>query len=130
MLTHCPAFSMLSALLLLDRKENVKLRLLEDEDGPSLHWGKIRVGTLLEAFDRFAASQAWLVVRPLSGGLLGTQLVDTGVATGICSRVGKRVVLNEQLFLRLQEDAEARVTYDALTPLEDRLHAWLDEVSS
>jgi len=130
MLTHCPAFSMLSALLLLDRKENVKLRLLEDEDGPSLHWGKIRVGTLLEAFDRFAASQAWLVVRPLSGGLLGTQLVDTGVATCICSRVGKRVVLNEQLFLRLQEDAEARVTYDALTPLEDRLHAWLDEVSS
>ena len=126
-MTHCPAFSLLSALLLLDRKQSVKLRVLEDEQGPAIHWGKQRVGGLLEVFDRFATAQGWTVVRPLSGGLRGIHLIDTGVATGMCSRVGRRVVLNEQLFLRLQEEPEAHLTYDALLPLEDRLHAWLDQ---
>jgi len=130
LLTHCPAFAMLSALLLLDRKENVKLRILEDEQGPAIHWGKKRVGGLLESFDKFVSSQDWIVVRPLSGGIVGLHLIDTGVATGMCSRVGRRIVLNEQLFLRLQEDVEARMTYDALLPLEDKLHAWLDQAAS
>ena len=130
MLTHSPAFAMLSALLLLDRKENVKLRLIEDENGPVVHWGNHRIGSLIDVFDRFGVSQDWIVVRPLSGGLKGLHLIDTGVATGMCSRVGRRVVLNEQLFLRLQEDVEARMTYDALLPLEDRLHAWLNAASN
>lgn len=127
LLTHCPAFSLLSALLLLDRKPSVKLRVMEDDQGPSIHWGKQRIGTLLEVFDRFATAQGWTVVRPLSGGLRGIHLIDTGVATGMCSRVGRRIVLNEQLFLRLQEEPEAHLTYDAMLPLEDRLHAWLDQ---
>jgi len=130
MLTHCPAFALLSALLLLDRKASVKLRLIEDEHGPAVHWGKKRIGGLLDVLDRFGTHQDWIVVRPLSGGLKGLHLIDTGVATGMCSRVGRRIVLNEQLFLRLQEDVEARMTYDALLPLEDRLHAWLDTATS
>ena len=127
LLTHCPAFALLSALLLLDRKSSVKLRVLEDEQGPAVHWGKQRIGNLLDVFDRFATAQDWTVVRPLSGGLRGIHLIDTGVAAGMCSRVGRRVVLNEQLFLRLQEEPEAHLTYDALLPLEDRLHAWLEQ---
>ena len=130
MLTHCPAFALLSVLLLLDRKETVQMRLIEDEHGPTVHWGSTRLGGLMDIFDCFAASQDWLVIRPYSGGLQAIHLIDTGVATGMCSRVGRRVVLNEQLFLRLQEDVEARMTYDALIPLEDRLHAWLDEAAS
>lgn len=127
LLTHCPAFSLLSALLLLDRKPGVKLRVLEDEEGPAILWGKQRVGTLLDVFDRFGKAQGWTMVRPLSGGLRGIHLIDTGVATGMCSRVDRRVVLNEQLFLRLQEEPEARLTYDAMLPLEDKLHAWLEQ---
>jgi hypothetical protein len=129
LLTHCPAFSLLCALLLLDRKPNLKLRLLEDEHGPTVYWGKKPIGTLMDVFDRFSHSQGWVVIRPISGGLKGLHLVDTGVATGMCSRVGRRVVLNEQLFLRLQEDVEARMTYDALLPLEDDVHAWLEAAS-
>ena len=85
------------------------------------------MGTLLDVFDRFSAAQGWTVVRPLSGGLRGIHLIDTGVATGMCSRVGRRVVLNEQLFLRLQEEPEAHLTYDAMLPLEDKFHAWLED---
>ena len=83
----------------------------------------------MDVFDRFSHNRGWIIIRPLSGGLKGLHLVDTGVATGMCSRVGRRVVLNEQLFLRLQEDVEARMTYDALLPLEDDLHAWLEAES-
>ena len=127
LLTHCPAFTLLTAMLLLDRQEAAKLRVIEDEHGPSVLWRKARMGGLLEVLERFSTAQGWMVIRPLSGGLRGTPLVNTGVAAGIVSRVGKRVVLNEQLFLRLQEDPEAHLTYDALLPLEDRLHAWLDQ---
>ena len=34
--------------------------------------------------------------------------------------------MEEGLFVRLQEDIEARLTYDALQPLIRRLHGWLD----
>ena len=127
LLTHCPAYSLLTCLLLLDRKENVALRVLEDEQGPSIHWGKQRMGPLLDVFDRFGLSQGWIVCRPLSGGLQGLHMIDTAISLGLCSRVGKRIVLDEQLFLRLQEDAEARMVYESVMPLEDRIHAWLDQ---
>ena len=129
LLTHCPAFSLLASLLLLDRKESIALRILEDETGSSVHWGKHRIGLLLEVLDRFGQSQDWVVCRPLSGGLQGIHLIDTASRLGLCARVGRRVVLDEQLFLRLQEDAEARMVYESLMPLEDRLHAWLDAAS-
>ena len=32
----------------------MKLRVLEDEQGPAIHWGKQLIGGLLEVFDRFA----------------------------------------------------------------------------
>jgi hypothetical protein len=129
LLTHCPAFSLLTALLLLDRKENVSTRILEDEHGPSVHWGKRRVGSLLDVFFRFGTEQDWIIARPLSGGLQAIHLIDTGIGLGLCARVGRRIVLDEQLFLRLQEDAEARMAYESLMPLEDRIHAWLDRQS-
>ena len=129
LLTHCPAFSLLTSLLLLDRKENVALRILVDENGPSIHWGKQPIGTLLDGLDRFGQSQKWIVCRPLSGGLQGIHLIDTAIGLGLCARVGRRIVLDEQLFLRLQEDAEARMVYESLMPLEDRIHAWLDSAS-
>jgi len=114
---------------LLDRKENVAVRILEDEHGPCVHWGKQRVGNLLDVFDRFGRSQDWIVTRPLSGGLQSVHLIDTSISLGLCSRVGRRIVLDEQLFLRLQEDAEARMAYESLMPLEDRAHAWLDRLT-
>ena len=98
--------------------------------GPAVHWRKKRIGTLFEVFDRFGSSQDWVVSRPLSGGLQALHLIDTGVAVGLCSRVGRRIVLEEQMFLRLQEDAESRMAYEALMPLEDRLHAFFETTTN
>jgi hypothetical protein len=130
LLSHCPAFALLVSLLLLDRRESLDLRVVEDEMGPAVHWGKNRIGTLFEVFDRFGTAQDWVVSRPLSGGLQALHLIDTGITIGLCSRVGRRIVLDEQLFLRLQEDAESRMAYEALMPLEDRLHAFLETATS
>jgi len=130
LLTHCPAFSLLSCLLLLDRKEDTSMKLVEDESEYVLHWGKKKIDDVLSVFDRFCTSQDWVVSRPLSGGLTGRNLIDTGILIGMCARVDRRIVLDEQLFLRLQEDAEARMVYEALMPLEDRLHAWLNSAAN
>ncbi len=130
LLSHCPAFALLVSLLLLDRRESLDLRILEDEMGPAVHWRKKRIGGLFEVFDRFGSSQDWVVSRPLSGGLQALHLIDTGVAVGLCSRVGRRIVLEEQMFLRLQEDAESRMAYEALMPLEDRLHAFFETTTN
>ena len=129
LLTHCPAFALLSCLLLLDRKEDTSMKLIEDESDYVLHWGKKKIDDILSVFDRFCISQDWFVSRPLSGGLSGRHLIETGILIGMCARVDRRIVLDEQLFLRLQEDAEARMVYETLIPLEDRLHAWLNSAA-
>ena len=126
LLTHSPVFTLLAALLLLDRKEEVPAMLCEDVSGLIVHWGKKPIGPLLDVFHRFCRDQNWFVTHPLSGGLNSRDLMDTGIALGICDKVNRRVVLAEPLFMRLQEDAEARMVYEAITPLEDRLHAWLE----
>jgi hypothetical protein len=48
-------------------------------------------------------------------------------ALGIASRVGHRLLLDESLFLKLQDEPEARLTYESLLPLVDRWHTWLTE---
>lgn len=130
LLTHCPAFALLSALLLLDRKEEVPARLTENSTGLVVQWGKKTVGPLMSVFHQFCAEQHWFVSHPLTGGLTGRELVDTGETIGMCAKVNRRIVLDEQLFLRLQEDAEARMVYESLLPLEDRLHAWLETATA
>ena len=103
--------------------------LIEVESDYVLLWGKKKIDEILSVFDRFCISQDWFVSRPLSGGLSGRHLIETGILIGMCARVDRRIVLDEQLFLRLQEDAEARMVYETLIPLEDRLHAWLNSAA-
>ena len=129
LLTHCPAFALLSALLLLDRKEEVPVMVSEDVSGPIVLWGKKTVGPLMSVLHRFCRDENWFVTHPLTGGLTGRELIATGKALEMCDKVNRRVVLAEPLFLRLQEDAEARMVYESLMPLEDRLHAWLEQAT-
>lgn len=126
LLTHTPVVSMLIAMLVLDRKESTDLKIADTESGLQVTWARQHLGHLLEVMERFCQSQDWLVCRPTTGGLIGRDLVDLCADVGLASWVGKRVVLDEQFFVRLQEDAEVRLTYESVEPLEDRLHAWLD----
>lgn len=125
-MTHAPAFSLLAALLLLDRRPGAPVRVAIHEGIPAVSWRRARLGPLLDLFDRFCAAQGWVCARPPRGGLEDGALVEVAVALGIAARVDARVVLDEAAFLRLQEDPEGRLAFDGLVPLVDRLHAWLE----
>ena len=92
---------------------------------PELRWRRSGRGRLVQALVSFGVAQGWVVSRPAAPPLTGRSLVDLAAAIGIAARVGERVVLDEALFVRLQEDPEARLVYDALQPLQDRMTAWL-----
>jgi hypothetical protein len=126
LMTHTPVVSLLVAMLLLARKESVDLRIQGGDEGYTVSWGNQSVGPLLEVMEGFSRDQGWVVVRPANGGLLATALIATCEDLGLVAKVRTRVVLAEPVFLRLQEDIESRLAYESLLPLEDRLHAWLD----
>ncbi len=126
LLTHTPAVALLTAMLVLDRKESTDLKIAEGKAGLTITWARQPIGELMEAMEQFCQDQGWLVSRPSGGGLLAKDLVDLCADMGIAAWVGKRVVLDEMLFVRLQDDAEARMAYEGVEPLEDRLHAWMD----
>ena len=64
---------------------------------------------------------------PRTSGLTGLILEALGRALGIATRVNNRILLDEALFLRLQDEPEARMTYESLLPLTDRWHTWLTQ---
>lgn len=125
LLTSCPAVALLTALLLLDRRPELSMRLREAGPGLVLRLGKLEVGPLMPTLVAFSESLGHVVSVPPQGGLDGPTLVAVAKALGLASQVGRRVVLNEEMFARLQEDPEARLVYDSLGPLVDRVAAWL-----
>jgi hypothetical protein len=124
-----PAFALLAALLILDRRHDsgVSVRLHSEE--PTVHWRGRTLAPLLSCFAAFADHKGWLLARPPHSGLTHRGLTSTARAIGIASRAGNRIVLDEELFAKLQEDPEARIVYEALLPLVDALHAWLDNLT-
>ncbi len=127
LLTHTPAFSLLAALLLMDRRRDLPVRLVDKGGGPLVLWADKEIGPLVPVLDDFCQARGWLCSRPLRGGLDGPTLEAAARALHISTRAGKRIILEEALFVRLQEDVESRLTYEALLPLADRLQAWLEE---
>lgn len=125
-LTHAPAFAMLGALLLLDRREGGRLRVERRGSAPELVWKRRPLGGVLAPLAAFAAAQGWCLARPPSGGLSDEALIAAAEAIGIADFAGSRVILDEALFLRMEKDVEANLVLEALDPLAARLRAWLD----
>ena len=124
-----PAFSLLAALLLLDRRHDSGVSIRLQSEDPTVHWRGRSLAPLLTCFAAFAEHRAWLLSRPPHSGLTNRGLTSTARAIGVASRTGNRIVLDEELFAKLQEDPEARIVYESLLPLEDALHAWLDNLT-
>ena len=120
-LTHAPALAMAAAFLLVDRR-SPRGRLRVGADGIVALAGRPRL-TLLAALVAFAEAQGWLVARPSRMG--DPALADLLERLGIAVRLGRRFVLDEPLFVRLQEDPEGQAVHDALQPLVERVEAWL-----
>ena len=124
-----PAFALLAALLVLDRRPDAGVQVRFRADEPTVRWRGRDLAPLLSVFSAFARHRGWALARPPHGGLTHRTLASTARAVGIASRAGDRMVLDEELFALLQEDPEARIVYEALLPLEDALYAWLDALA-
>jgi hypothetical protein len=131
-LTHCPVYAILAALLLLDRRRTLPLQIRHQGATADIFWRGSPLGGLLAALTAFSTAQGWQVARPMDDGP-GTALSDKGLlsaahASQIVQRAGPRLTVNEGLFMMLQEDLEARLSYEPLMALEDRIGAWLESL--
>ena len=132
LISCAPAFSLLTALLLLHRRPNshLSLEFCSSERHPTHHvlqvrWRRSPMGELLDFFSAFIQSQGWHFSRAANMSLGTLDLLSIAEARGISMRLGSELILNEKLFVRLQEDPETRLVYEALNPLEDLLTDFL-----
>ena len=125
-LQSCPAIALVGALGLLSRRPDEGLRIELRGERVSLRWRGRRVGDLLPTLVEYAAHARWCLLHPPASGLRDHELSQTAISLGVLQETRGGLVLAERLFQKLQEDPEARLGYEALTELEDRLHAWLD----
>ncbi len=131
-LTHVPAISILGALLLAGRRSpghwgagHPVVRVGGAQDAPIVSLRDRPRGTLMALLTEFVRDQGWLLVHPPCEGLGDAELAELGVDLGVATKAAGRLLLDEVLFARLQDDPECRLVYDALLPLEDRLMGWL-----
>ncbi len=125
LLTTTPVTALYAALLLLARRAATPLHVEDRGAGPVVVWRRAEIGPLLSTLQTFCRAQGWVVATPVTGGLHDATLEAVARTVGIGTRAGRRLVLDERLFVQLQEDAEARLTYERMRPLVDRLEAWL-----
>lgn len=126
LLVQTPAVSLLAALLLLDRQPDVPLAIVRLGDSVRLRWDKADRGELLDVLTQFLGAHDAVVARAPSFGILSSELVAIATTLGIARSIEDRIVLEEELFVQLQEDAETQLVYEDLLPVVDALHAWLD----
>lgn len=125
-LEACPAFALLGALGLLARRADGGLRIEQKGERVCLRWRERRVADLVEGLVLFGENTGWCVLHPPSGGLRDHELVEAALGLGVLHRTKGGLVLAERLFQTLLEEPEARLVYEALLGLEDRLHEWLE----
>lgn len=131
---HCPALSMLCALLLLDRRRRSPLQIRAQSAQTAVAWKNANLGGPLSLFTAFSRDRGWQVSHPSPLGsrpaLTDQDLVNTARKAKIIQMIGDRFTLHESLFVLLQEDHEARAIYEPLMILEDQLCAWLEKMEN
>jgi hypothetical protein len=133
-LGNAPAFALLAALGVLDRRGRLRLRVAGDDvrvepvapTGSPTPAKPFPVDVLIEAL---AAARGWTLVRGTGSARWGA-LADVGVALGVLARPARDVLtLDEAFFRRLQVDAEHRDLWEGLAPLADLLEARLARIT-
>jgi hypothetical protein len=120
-LMNVPAYGLLCALAVLDRRGVLRLRVVGPDVlvEPSAARAALRIDALLDAL---AAARGWWLSRA-PGGISWADLVDVGVDIGLLARPSGFVTLDEVLFRRMQTDPEHRDLWEGLQPLADLLEA-------
>lgn len=131
-LTHCPVYAILASLLLLDRRRTLPLQIRHQGSTAEIVWCGQPLGGVLSVISAFSTAQGWLVARPMMDGpgsaLDDPALLQAARKAQIVQQAGPRLTVHESLFTMLQEDLEARLSYEPLMALEDRIAAWLETV--
>jgi hypothetical protein len=117
---NTPAFAILCALCVLDRRGSLRLRvrgtdvLVEAPPHPAR--------TLDTVVAAVAGSRGWVIVRGPTSAPWGS-LVDVGEQIGLFALPCGNLTIEEGLFHRLQADPEYRDLWDGLRPLADLIEA-------
>lgn len=115
---NAPAFALLAALGLLDRRGRVRLRSHGHDvliEAPSRRPG---TGASMDLLVRtLAHARGWYYTQGLGWAEVG-ELAD---GIGLMTTVGDRLTLDEGFFHRLQTDPEHRGLYESLQPLAESL---------
>jgi hypothetical protein len=126
-IANAPAFSLLAALGVLDRRGRLRMHASGAMLRVELPGSKpFPFEHLLE---HFAANRGWVLVRGPGSAKWGA-LVDVGVSLGILARPARAAVtLEESFFRKLQGDAEHRDLHEGLQPLADLLEARISRMA-
>ncbi len=122
---NAPAFAMIAAMGLLDRRGRVRIRAVADDlhlespsrRGATPHGMGLLVRTLAHA-------RGWYY----TSGISWAEVAELSDAIGLITTVGDRITLDESFFHRLQTDPEHRAVYEGLQPLAESLAARLRAV--
>ena len=125
-LMHAPYAALVAALLWLHRLAPGKLEIREEPRGWRVRMAAGDRGALLEVLDEVAAHRGWIACRRVDGGLPAPVLVAVLEALGIATRVGKRLVLAERLFVQLDTEPEEMEVAERLRPLAEAVEDVLD----
>src|SRR4029453_6165130 len=98
LLVQTPAFSLLAALLLLDRQPDVPLSIAHVGDSVRVLWERDDRGEILDVFTQFLQAHDAIVARAPSYGILSSELVAIATTLGVARSIDHRVVLDEELF--------------------------------
>ncbi|MBN1334638.1 MAG: hypothetical protein JXB39_01625 [Deltaproteobacteria bacterium] len=133
-LERIPHLAVLAALLLLHRRTHGALVLRLRGDRVRVNWRRQDLGPLLDLADGCMRRRGWTVSRRFRGGLSIESFVDVAEALGVVTRVGPRLVLQEDFAWRLREDPEDRQVHVRLQNLADLLltdlDTWVDGAGS
>ena len=133
-LCNAPAFALLAAMGVLDRRGRLRLRVAGDDVRvepvpPAGSTAPVRPFALDVLIEALAGARGWTLVRGPSTARWGA-LAEVGVALGVLARPAQDVLtLDEAFFRRLQVDAEHRDLWEGLAPLADLLEGRLARIT-
>jgi hypothetical protein len=91
-----------------------------------VRYGRRDRGALLDVLDEVAMQRGWWACRRPDGGLPAPVLVAVLEAIGIAAVLGRRLVLDERLFVHLDHEPEELEVAERLRPLTEAVEQALE----
>ena len=127
---HAPYPAMVAGLLWLHRWSPGEVEVRLGPKGWRVWIRRRDRGALLDVLDGIAQQRGWWACRRTEGGLPATVLVALLEAVGVALVVGRRLVLDERLFVHLDTEPEELEVAERLRPLAEAIDEALEELGA